>query len=729
VLPQSPSHRRRRTAVLAVLATAVAGAGIAVLTQPTALAAASGPIAGHGGTCVDVAGGSAADGATVQLHRCTGTAAQTWTVGNPDDSVRALGRCLHVAAGATTDGARVQLHACDGTAAQKWTADQGRLRNAGSGKCLDATDRSSADGTPLQIWECATTANQQFALPIGGATPVAAAPSAAAPPAAGNPDLGPNVFVFDPSTPQATIQNRLDTIFAQQERAQFGSGRYAVLFKPGSYTVDANVGYYTHIAGLGLSPDDVTVNGAVHVEADWFQGNATHNFWRAAENLSVNPTGGTDRWAVSQASSYRRMHVRGDLQLDDSGWSSGGFMADTRVDGEVRSGSQQQWLSRNTDWSGWTGSNWNMVFVGALNPPAGAFPNPPYTRISRTPVVREKPFLYVDRAGGYNVFVPALRTKTRGTTWRDQTPRGTSLPISQFHVVKAGATAASINAALAQGKHLLVTPGVYRLADTIRITRPDTVVLGLGLATLLPENGVTALSVADVDGVKVAGLLIDAGQVNSRLLMEVGPAGSSADHSANPTSLHDVYVRVGGAAVGRATESLRINSDDVIGDHLWLWRGDHGDGIGWNLNTAARGLVVNGDDVTMYGLFVEHYQKYQTTWNGNRGRTYFYQNEMPYDPPNQAAWMNGSTRGYAAYKVADSVTSHEAWGLGSYCFFNVDRSVVADRAFEVPARAGVRFRNMVTVSLGGNGTISRVINDTGGPSDSATNVANVVRHP
>ena len=117
-----------------------------------------------------------------------------------------------------------------------------------------------------------------------------------------------------------------------------------------------------------------------------------------------------------------------------------------------------------------------------------------------------------------------------------------------------------------------------------------------------------------------------------------------------------------------------VNSNNVIGDHMWLWRADHGSGVGWTTNTADTGLVVNGDNVTMYGLFVEHYQKYQVIWNGNGGRTYFFQNEMPYDPPNQAAWMNGSTQGYAAYKVADSVTSHEAWGLGSYCYFNVNPS-------------------------------------------------------
>jgi hypothetical protein len=423
------------------------------------------------------------------------------------------------------------------------------------------------------------------------------------------------------------------------------------------------------------------------------------------------------------------MHVRGNIALDNGGWASGGFMADTKVDGQVRSGSQQQWLSRNTDWGSWTGQNWNMVFVGSLNAPAGNFPNPPYTRVAQTPVIREKPYLYIDAAGNYQVFVPALRSNSAGPTWTNGAPAGSSLPISQFYIVKQGATAATINAQLAAGKDLLFTPGVYRLSDTIRVTRANTVVLGLGLATLMPENGVTSMSVADVDGVKIAGLLIDAGATNSALLMEVGPSGSSAGHAANPTSLHDVYFRIGGAAVGKATETLRINSNNVIIDHTWLWRGDHSYGVGWNSNTAARGLVVNGNDVTAYGLFVEHYQQYQTTWNGNGGRTYFYQNEMPYDPPNQAAWMNGSTRGYAAYKVADSVTTHEAWGLGSYCYFSANNSVVADRAFEVPNTAGVKFHNMVTVSLGGTGTISHVINNTGGPSNSTTNVANVVNFP
>lgn len=69
-----------------------------------------------------------------------------------------------------------------------------------------------------------------------------------------NPNFGPNTFVFDPSTPTGTIQSRLNTIFTQQETNQFGPQRYAVLFKPGTYTADVNLGFFTQVAGLGFSP-------------------------------------------------------------------------------------------------------------------------------------------------------------------------------------------------------------------------------------------------------------------------------------------------------------------------------------------------------------------------------------------------------------------------------------------------------------------------------------------
>ncbi|MEU6077225.1 discoidin domain-containing protein [Micromonospora sp. NPDC047074] len=598
------------------------------------------------------------------------------------------------------------------------------LTVAGSGRYLRVYGTTRATGYGYSLWELAVHTTGGDAPPVEPTDPR-------------NPNFGPNTFVFDPSTPTATIQNRLNTLFTQQETNQFGPERYAVLFKPGSYTADVNLGFFTQVAGLGMSPDDVNLNGHVRVEAFWMGGNATQNFWRAAENLSVTlPAGVTvERWAVSQAAPYRRMHLRGaqnQIQLwnGGDGWSSGGLMADTRIDGLVVSGSQQQWYSRNSEFgNGWTGSVWNMVFQGVTGAPAPHFPNPSHTVIPQTPQVREKPFLYVDGTGEYRVFVPALRTNSTGTSWYGKTPAGSSLSLSQFFVVRPGTSAATINAALAQGRHLLFTPGVHHVTEPIRVDRADTVILGLGLATIQADNGTVAMRVADVDGVKVAGIMFEAGQVNSPVLMEVGPPGSAANHAANPVSLHDVFFRIGGPGVGRATNTLTINSDHVIGDHMWLWRADHGDGVGWTVNTADTGLTVNGDDVTMYGLFVEHYQRYQTVWNGNGGRTYFYQNEMPYDPPNQAGWMNGATRGYAAYKVADGVTSHQAWGMGSYCYFNVNPSVVADRAIEAPTNPNVRFTNMVTVSLGGVGTINRVVNGVGGTANTANQVVYLTNYP
>ncbi|MFJ4850479.1 RICIN domain-containing protein [Streptomyces sp. NPDC088733] len=733
--PDAPGRSRIRRRVIPFALGALVASGLsAVVLAPQAQAAVpTGWVtvaAKHSGKCVDAAAAATANGTAVQQYACNGTTAQQWQfqatsdgyvrVNNRNDATKSW----DVTDVSTADGAPIQLWSYSSGANQQWlpveeTGGTFHFVNRNSGKCLDVPSASTADAARMQQYTCNGTAAQSFSL---GSTDGPQNPP-------GTPDFGPNVSVFDPSMSSASIQSRLSQVFGQQESNQFGSQRYALLFKPGSYNVDANVGFYTQVAGLGLSPDDVTINGAVHAEADWFQGNATQNFWRSAENLSVNPSSGTDRWAVSQAAPYRRMHVRGNLQLDDGGWSSGGLIADSKIDGQVRSGSQQQWLSRNSQWGSWTGSNWNMVFVGDVNAPANTFPNPPYTTVAQSPVTREKPFLYVDSAGAYQVFVPALRTNTQGTSWAGGSPAGSSLPIDQFFIVKPGATATDINGALAQGKNLLFTPGVYHLNQTLNINRADTVVLGLGLATIVPDNGITAVNVADVDGVKIAGLLIDAGTTNSQTLMQVGPAGSAARHTADPTSLHDVFFRIGGAGVGKATQSLVVNSSDVIGDHMWLWRADHGSGVGWTSNTATNGLIVNGTNVTMYGLFVEHYQQHQVIWNGNGGRTYFFQNEMPYDPPNQGSWMNGSVRGYDAYKVSPSVTSHEAWGLGSYCYFNVNPSVVADRAFEAPAVSGVRFHDMVTVSLGGTGTISHVINNTGGPSNSSSNVANLVSGP
>ena len=192
-----------------------------------------------------------------------------------------------------------------------------------------------------------------------------------------------------------------------------------------------------------------------------------------------------------------------------------------------------------------------------------------------------------------------------------------------------------------------------------------------------------------------------------------------------------MFFRIGGDIAGKATASLVANANDTIVDDIWAWRADHGNSgtVGWTTNTADNGMIVNGNNVEATGLFVEHYQKYEVTWNGQNGKVIFFQNEMPYDPPNQAAWMNGTTNGYAAIKVASTVTSFGGWGLGSYCYFNVNPAVNSARAFEAPNASGVAFHGLLTVSLGGVGTITNVINTTGAVTASNTTPSYVVSYP
>jgi len=542
--------------------------------------------------------------------------------------------------------------------------------------------------------------------------------------------FGKNVYVFDPGMSSADIQRTASDIFRKMETNQFGADRYALLFKPGTYNVDFNVGFYTQVAGLGLNPDDVQINGGINVNAKWDpHGNALCNFWRALENYTVTPAGGTTRIAVSQAAPIRRLHIKGNLELFDfgpggnAGYASGGFLADSIIDGNVVPGSQQQWMSRNSHWFHWSSAVWNTVFVGCDNAPSGQFPDPAYTVVDRTPIIREKPYLYIDAKGGYNVFVPSMRRNSLGVSWANGSTPGESIPLDRFYIARPEtATAAALNAALAAGKNVLFTPGVYFLDDTVHVTRPDTILLGLGVPSLAATTGKPIISVADVGGVKIAGLILDAGPVDSPELLQIGPTGSHADHSANPTFLYDLSVRTGGPAAGENDIGVEINSSDVVVDQIWVWRADHGDGVGWTVNPTRSGLLVNGDNVIVYGLFIEHHEGYQTLWNGNGGRVYMYQSEMPYDVPDQSSWMSGKTYGYASYMVGENVTRHEAWGVGVYCYFR-DSPVRANSAIEAPLSPGIKFHHLTTIWLDGQpgSEITHIINNLGTPVSSHAN--------
>jgi hypothetical protein len=589
-----------------------------------------------------------------------------------------------------------------------------------------------------------------------GAEHASADPS---PPASLCPDavtatFGPNVCVFTPSMSQADIQAEVNAIYAQQVDNEMGTARYALLFEPGTYgsqnnPLDIPVGYYTEVDGLGQDPSAVVINGGVTAIGKNGSG-ALDTFWRSVSNLTIHvvPTAdgchtGNEMWAVSQAAPMRRVDVKDFTTFmpycENPNFASGGFVADSRLEGGALNGSQQQFYVRNSDLGkGWSNYVWNQVFSGDIAAPAQGFGNgAAYTTLAQTPVSKEKPYLYIDGSGAWNVFVPSAQTNSVGPTWANGHTAGTSIPLSQFFIATPSDSVAAINAALDRGLNLLLTPGVYNVDSPIKVKRADTVVQGLGMATLTASNGNSVLTTADVPGIDISGVTVDAGPVNSPVLVQIGSKngnnGLPHNQASDPTALQDVFFRVGGPHVGKATVAIEVNSDNTILDDLWIWRADHGvpGSVGWTVNTADTGLVVNGDHVTATGLFVEHFQKYNVIWNGNDGEDIFFQNELPYDPPTQADYEHDGVLGYAAFKVADNVQSFQGYGMGSYIFTNVNPDIHVSHAFEVPVTPGVQMHDLLTINLSGPGTIDHVINDTGGPVSSANQdvASQVVSYP
>ena len=528
--------------------------------------------------------------------------------------------------------------------------------------------------------------------------------------------LGDNIFVFDPSMEMQEIQALIDTLHARQtgRKSEFSRNRFALLFKPGTYQLDVRVGYYMHVIGLGSSPEDVIINGTVRSNSTR-GGNVLTNFWRAAENLTIVPVkDSTNIWAVSQAAPLRRIHVKGNLQLHDNGYASGGFLADSKIDGNVISGPQQQWFTRNTDLQKWKGGVWNMMFMGVPHAPEENWPAKPFTVIKETPTLREKPF-WVMCENKLMLEIPASKKNTEGISWESYPKVEKFAHIKQFYVAKASVdNAKSINKALKKGRHILFTPGIYSLEESLKVTHKGTIIYGIGMPSLVPANGNKVMEVADVDDITIAGLLMDANVTPSETLLQIGEPGSNKNHESRPTCLYDVFFRVGGPHEGSAMSCLVVNSNHVLIDHVWLWRADHGTGVGWDKNKSANGLIVNGHDVTVYGLFNEHFQEYQTLWKGENGRVYFYQSEMPYDPPTVDSWKHDNTYGYASYKVSDHVKRHQAWGVGIYnVFYNAP--VVVDQAIETPESLEKNIAHSVIFWLNGNkeSVVKSIINGKG----------------
>ncbi len=591
-----------------------------------------------------------------------------------------------------------------------------------------------------------------------------------------NPPAWPaNVKIFTSATSTATIQATCDAIFATNggqtppDHGQFVNNGYALLFAPGTYTgLTINIGYYTSILGLGTSPSATTINSVSSPQGNNnFQIGALNSFWRSAENFSTTPAthwsstpliGMT--WAVSQAAPLRKVNVNGTLFLFqltspnfNSGFASGGFMADCTITGTsmtesaVVSGTQQQWITRNTDLSvpsgstspAWSNGVWSQVFVGCQGappthcsncvtgtPPCGCVnctsssctatcTGNPYTNIAQTPIIAEKPYITANAtATTYTLVIPQVETNKVGTSADNSTPT-VSVDFSQVYVATAAAdTAATINAQLNLGYHIILTPGIYSLTESILVNNENTVILGIGFPILISSTGNPCITVGSVNGVRIGGILFQAGPSTSPVtptLLQWGAVGG--DPSITSGFLYDCFARVGRFSgdpdepFNQTELMVRIDSAHVVCDNLWLWRADHdSQGLVFNGDNACNtGAVINGDNVTAYGLACEHTLNDLCRWNADNGRCYFFQAEFPYDAP-----LNYGPLGYTGYRVGNSVANHQAFAVGVYSFFR-DNSVTVKSGITTPLGQGIIFTNAFTRFLNGFGGISSVLNE------------------
>jgi hypothetical protein len=447
-----------------------------------------------------------------------------------------------------------------------------------------------------------------------------------------NPPLWPaNVHVFSPET--SGINATVQAIYQRQRDALYGEGRTALLFQPGTYAVDVPVGYYTSVHGLGAAPKDVSFigpNGVHQAEP----GRNLIQFWRSAENLANRPASGRVVWSVSQAAPLRRMVVDGDLVLGTAAntQGSGGFISGVKVRGQLNFTMQQQWIARNCELSS-DGTSFfnepprsvNFVFVGTHGAPpptesctnaasVPVSPSPQMLVVDQTPVSVEKPYIRSDSSGRFQLVTPRPIPRSEGVQWDPDTEQ--VVGFERVFVADNRTAVADINAKLAEGLHVILTPGIYSLSEPIRIGGAGSdyqVLLGLGLATLVPLRGGPAIEVADAPGVRIAGLLLQAGPITSKALISVGgsastaslPRGSRGSGSA-PIVLTDVFARVGGpdvdpeSGLGPAVSSnvmMEINASNVILDNVWLWRADVENAH--RVRDCNHSLVVNGDNVTV----------------------------------------------------------------------------------------------------------------------------------
>lgn len=565
-----------------------------------------------------------------------------------------------------------------------------------------------------------------------------------------------NVYIFtqaDAKNPD-NIKNKIGSAFGTQggkvpvNNGQDSVYNFAFLFMPGTYTVDIPIGYYTHVAGLGKSSDDVIINGGPMVSngSEVYSNGALNNFWRSCENMTVNPLsssvfleGSTMTYAVSQASSLRSVNINGNLALsemtgNDMGYSSGGFISNCKISGILAMGSQQQFICRNTEYGTFPNISWNHVNVGCTstkgirtgcciptdNETVARSSN--LTVVEETPSVYEKPYLASVNPTNPNnresiinsivVICPGL-SNSSGTS----NNINTIIPISKYRIVKKDITSKLLNQILSDSniQCIIFSPGRYNIDSPINLS--GQLLFGLGVPILRSTKDNCIVSGYG----KICGIVFDADSTGNGTNVLV-----DLNDKTHPSYLWDTYFRVGGGTNNNdkyfIDTMLHIGGDNSILDNVWCWVADHyaddNTSVGFDKAKCKIGLHVSGDNVIAYGVFAEHTFNRNVLWTGDKGQVYMFQSEFNYYIPSDQSKFD--TSNFVSYEITGSnVEKHTLYGAGAYSYF----ALKPDDPNNGPmAKAGfmwddthikVDYKNLVTVFLNGYGGITNIFNNQG----------------
>jgi hypothetical protein len=556
--------------------------------------------------------------------------------------------------------------------------------------------------------------------------------------------FGSNVTIFTPSESLSTINAALNATSSTPHEFFFLPGTYgSASATPAtattSNTIQASVGRNAIVAGLGASPCDVVINGALDITNDGLGIRPSE-----LENLTINPieTGDaadTLTWFTSQNATIRRVNLLGNLNADlntvpqgpctnpcsspqtlnaYAGAANGFEIANSNITGDIidpngentlgnaGENSNEDLYIQDSHIGGFEGFGVDMVFSGDTgNVPANDFGPATQSRppgdidvIKTASVIRESPFVYY-RNGQFYVFDPNVQFNQRGYDWGLENT-GRSLPLSDFYIANSSTdTAETLNAALARRQDVLLGPGNYTLDEALTVPKPDEMVFGLGESTLTADNGTPTVVVNDAaTGAILAGFTANgSGSTIPADQIVIGNRPNATGWRTDPTTLTDI------SSSSNATTDELINQNYVLQNQAEIQSSGGGTytDAQWAAANNDYGAVINGDGVTWEGIWLEHFKMTEATWNGQGGQVVFLENELPFTPPITSntvpptSWeLNGSFDGYPSLAVSPRVTSFTLSGMQSWSRFDAGCYCLVTSLITTPVRRHVTFHDL-----------------------------------